>query len=748
VDDDVIVGRYKHSVAISERLHFIYNLLALFKHELTNEQINGIWELTIMGALSAKEHALGFQWFITVLQLPSSMSRDSLYRLFSSVFPEIPSSSLCADAFKIFRFCFLSLNEQEGTLEFVSDFQNTASHRPLNFENDSLIVRTCNLIGIQMLWEITVKAIDTAVVDRALSFITALYRNCIRVPVTSGGVSGSLPDENVRDSFINSCLTMLRSAHVDLLKLSCFGAANTFKCESLKLQLDRCLKVLFNCVTEDSHYACCIPDFGKHLTHERSLQARGLMMELQINVLPNLNFPLQMDMHDTVGDLRHTISQKILAIQQLNSDFADSSKTLSAHCLRLIYAGKGLIKNSTPLRDVVQEGKVHLFSTQSIAYSLQTVYVSCKSARTHDTNDLKWQELCDTWNIFHEAKNFEMLFSLLEIDSTTVARHVWNLLMLLPSSDQKKNEILGDVQFTPPQPVITCASVLPLENAFKLLYSLQLIQAFVLSDSSVEYLSAETLSVQGDSPMTFSVATARACLISLMRQDFCAVLELGGLQDQSSMDLVNLGMDDISRAHAQWCAQFVTSGGFVHLVNTLFDANFLSDDFGPLSTRVSCLALTLQLICAFYYGSAPPPNTKGINENSGNCAWNILHRRSAIIHLMQIIRDIAGLKETNAVKDADHEIVVRSQTSAVHAAFSLLVHLSWRQEGMLLELAAIPDLDEWIVATVLLAQVESVRNATYIGLLHMTSKVHVLLSFQHNRLLGSISNILPHRLFL
>jgi hypothetical protein len=281
VDHDVIVARYNHSVAISERLHFIYNLFAIFNHELKKELIHGPWEHTIMGALSAKGCALGFQWLIIVLRLPSSMSRDSLHRLFSSVFPESSSSSLCADAFKFLCFCFLSHNEQEETFELVSEYQTTANHRPLKFENDTSIFRTCHLIGIQMLWEITVQAIDAAVVDRALSFNTALSRNSIRAPVTYCGVSGSLRDGNARGSFISSCFTMLRSAHVDLPILSCFEAANTFNREFFKLQLDHCPKVLFNYVTEDCHYSRCIPDVGKHLTHERSLQ---------------------MDMHDSVGD--------------------------------------------------------------------------------------------------------------------------------------------------------------------------------------------------------------------------------------------------------------------------------------------------------------------------------------------------------------------------------------------------------------------------------------------------------------
>ena len=108
VDHEVTVGRYKLSIAISERLHFIYNLFAIFNHEPKNELIHGPWEHTIMGALSAKGCALDFQWLTTVLRLPYLMSRDSLHRLFSSGFPEPSSSSLCADALKFFPFCFLS----------------------------------------------------------------------------------------------------------------------------------------------------------------------------------------------------------------------------------------------------------------------------------------------------------------------------------------------------------------------------------------------------------------------------------------------------------------------------------------------------------------------------------------------------------------------------------------------------------------------------------------------------------------
>lgn len=166
------------------RLNFIQFLFTNCSETFQIKQIQVVWEAVVLNAVSEEEYEIFFSWLsncIDVWSMGGSLINEELtHYIFTDLFLKLDARFLSVEGYKCFEKLFVSLNKQHGIIlnEFHSYFE----------------VKDSELLGVQYLWEVILKARQKSVFRMASRLLHSLLKGIKQ------------PHELVVDEFLRTVL--------------------------------------------------------------------------------------------------------------------------------------------------------------------------------------------------------------------------------------------------------------------------------------------------------------------------------------------------------------------------------------------------------------------------------------------------------------------------------------------------------------------------------------------------------------
>jgi ubiquitin carboxyl-terminal hydrolase 34 len=444
--NNLVIGKFTHLQHIGERLGFLDFVLGNSNIIVSNEQLDILWNCTIINALTPEERDMSFQWFENANSGNDkqflSFTKPALQYLFEKKFPEIDMATLTLHGFNFFEYLFKTINVELKRFEPATDRMTPGR---------DFVVCTFDIVGIDLLWRICLEAHNTEVSQLAIDLLNRLYKSI--APALKPQLSKQC------EEYLHRCMTSLATAAAEY-----FQRKNTDI--NVQLKISRCLSLIKAIIeTFESAIQC----------QRHGMATRGIPLLINVGVQNNQRFIIQMYSNDTVGMLRKKIAEQIHELPEY---------------LRLIASGKELSDDNVTLNDLKFVDNQHVYAIRHIKKNADGVNemvprplppstaASNKSIANANSDDSTLPS-----RILSQDKYFEQLFQLLNVQGP-VSAQVWDLLMKLPTN-QHSLEQLRRLQTSAVQPNRpNWNELLDSRSLFKLLYSLQIVESLMFQEKS------------------------------------------------------------------------------------------------------------------------------------------------------------------------------------------------------------------------------------------------------------------------
>lgn len=577
-DATIRAARAEHMEQLGHRINFLNFCVVSAALTLTQEQLDVLWDRCVVHSITAGERDLIFRWVEQVrTNSNSALDTDSTRYLFSRA-SELPAESLSPTAYACIEYLFRWINWREQRFSQQDHANVSVLDLPLH--------------GIDTLWAAALCARDEAVGLRAVRFLVLLHHT-LRLDTARA--------HQQQREFVRQCMSSLDDAAGRLRVLeeqlggkpappctppnaASFPSAERvhpveLERRQLCLRAERCLTLLRLFVVELEKRST--PTDGAATSRRHGACVRGAPMTIQIMLVggggKDPRPTVGMHSNQTVGELRVRVWRELL----------DEVASPSPRALRLIACGRELKEDWRTLHELKLRAPcaVHVMRRPEPAENADpfggpemdmdetssTGVPSTAGAQPSPGEEAPAPSEADAHSsiaLLEGGSNFDTLFGLLTLHEERLSTRAWQLLMMLPTNRDMRSGLV-ELPARLPGELPDWPSLLH-EGAcaFKLLYSLQIVDALLQ---------------EGEATTSF----------------------VDALQTRESTP----------RAPAHWMDSFVSRGGLRHLLKLLTAPTdeLLGAQRG--CQGLTCLVLLLRIVGQFLLDGTVPAAV----EDGGFC---------------------------------------------------------------------------------------------------------------------------------
>ncbi|CAI2172590.1 20242_t:CDS:10, partial [Funneliformis geosporum] len=597
-------------------------------------QTDVIWNCLIVDPIGKQEQDEAFSYFDHIIEYDHFTNH-----FFNDRLPELDVRFLSDQAFKYAKNCLLKVNAKNGRLRSTSP--NPQSQNQL-----SIIVQG-DLIGIDLIWDIALRAEEEAVGNEAIVFLSCGYTSLISEFTLQ--TDKKLENHNNlarqhREALVDKCVLHLFSAANGLSRSLAFSTmdnnditmsrnedrqdmmendgvlSNEIQTSSLDnqvsnaLKFKRCLEVLKSFMDLfDTKYSDSPMDLNIVRKHSMLNEAEMITVKVTItHAGASRGFEIQIHPTETILSLRQKIASRVGSTRP--------------GMIRLITSGKELNadQNGMTLK------KLKVVDRQSFMAMKRNTDVKngLDSDRTGDTATEEITQSDLPINML--SKYIDQFFLMLELEET-YSSQIWDLLMRLPTH-MKSMEALKILE-TP----VKWQELFVNRSPFRLLYSLQILN-WLLRDG------------------------------------------------------------DETQSGPEWSMRFVENGGLDYLLSLLIirDSSVNDDCENIINsqqnsvTKRACLGLLLKVISYFAVD----------NSSVSSIVFQQLDSKVLIAKLINIIRQCVDPSQKQVGEDL----------TIIRYSMKLLSCLCLRDASALASFVEYSDLREWLITALVACESEEARN--------------------------------------
>ncbi|PKY49535.1 hypothetical protein RhiirA4_405561 [Rhizophagus irregularis] len=410
-------------------------------------QTDVIWNCLIVDPIGKQEQDEAFSYFDHIIEYDHFTSH-----FFNNRLPELDVRYLSDQAFKYAKNCLLKVNAKNGRLRSTSP--NPQSQNQL-----SIIVQG-DLVGIDLIWDIALRAEEESVGNEAIVFLVYLYLNTDKKLENHINLA-----RQHREALVDKCVAHLFTAANGLSRSLAFSTmdnnitiSNLVQAslslenqDSNALKFKRCLEVLKSFMDLfDTKYSDSPMDLNIVKKHSMLNEAEMITVKVTItHAGANRGFEIQIHPTETVLSLRQKIASRVGSTRP--------------GMIRLITSGKELNtdQNGMTLK------KLKVVDRQSFMAMKRTTDIKngLESDKAEDTaEEITQSDL----PINMLSKYIDQFFLMLELDEA-YSSQIWDLLMRLPTHI-KSMEALKSLEIP-----VKWEELFVNRSPFRLLYSLQIL---------------------------------------------------------------------------------------------------------------------------------------------------------------------------------------------------------------------------------------------------------------------------------
>lgn len=564
----VFKGMFPHRKTIDAMLKFINIFVPISGFSMTVQDVDTIWNALVENAICSSSCNQFFTW---LEQIRGGSGQGELFsiNLTEYIFKKLATidlATLSMEGFSMFEFYFRYVNWANGKFEQFSDDKNPQQRQVQQQTQQRNVnyyfrVLSYDLIGYDLLWEIALRSRDNQVGLYARNFLLRLSR------CASGRLKSSV--SKYREQFMERCLLVLKRCSNEynyrkfpeifpkpekLKKTDSNFLANAelplpsdISNSDVELILERTVTL----------FTAFVDYFDDGLQERHGVASRGASIRLIVKFAftqPSTETIITVNENDTVGMLRQKIALEAKTLPK------KLKLTCPSSMVRLLDDNKS-IKTFK-----VTEGSVITVHQSSNAFdNVADDYAF--SAQEHLTRFPK--------NILSQEKYFSQILDLVRNLPEKFAIKLWEILEKLPTNTDMK-KILCDL--TDKQAI----ELLDPSNIYKLLYSLQIIEALMYGNSHVDNSQSQLQSSQNISQMQ--------------------IVSTNPVPGVPGNQLAT----NVTTHAVEWIEKFTKVGGFSHLFTVLFQfklpqqnqqQNPESQHHG--SKQMACLSLLLKVCTEF-----------------------------------------------------------------------------------------------------------------------------------------------------
>jgi len=495
----LLAARAEHMDQLEQRVEFLnFCMVQGPQIALTQAQLDVLWNRCVVCGSCVGERDLIFRWVEQVRTNSVSAIEPEATRYLFRRASELSAESLSPTAYACIEYLFRWINWREQ--RFAQQDQSNIS------------VLDVPLHGVQTLWAAALRTRDEAVGVRAIRFLVLLHHSL--------QIEASRVRQQQRE-FVSSCMSSLDEAASRLraLQLAAPPAgqpardaeAAALVREPLQLCVERCLTMLRLFVTELEKRAPLTP--GGSLSRRHGACVRGSPMTVQVMLVggaSGLRPSLRMHSNQTVDELRRRVWQELR-----DAALGGEAPPPQPSSLRMISSGRELKEDWKSLGELKlrEPYQVHvMLRPQLLPRAELTTVVGEEDAPAASGDGIVEMEAEErggdagegatqvageaaAWPeegsiTLHEVgSNFDTLFALLSLQEERLAARAWQLMMMLPTNREMRTG-LERLPALPPGQEPEWPVLLPEGgSAFKLLYSLQIVDT-LMQDGDDAWLGA------------------------------------------------------------------------------------------------------------------------------------------------------------------------------------------------------------------------------------------------------------------
>ncbi|CAG8436597.1 9374_t:CDS:10 [Diversispora eburnea] len=384
----------------------------------STDQTDVIWQCLIADPIGKQEQDEAFSYLDNIIDYNFFISH-----FFDNCLPKLDVRYFSDQAFKYAKNCLLKVNTNNARLRSTSSSTQSQSQLSILVQGD--------LIGIDLIWDIALRAEEEAVGKEAILFLT----------------DKKLENHNIlarqhREALVDKCVSHLFSAANGLSQSLDFSTANN------KI---RCLQVLKSFMDQfDSKYSNYQLEKRPIKRHGMLNDAEWITIKVNVTNVASRGFELQIHPLETVLSLRQKIASRVGVSRPGN--------------IRLITSGKELPNES----NTMSLKKLKIIDRQ--VFMVMKRNTDGKNGQDSDKIELPLDEEITESDlpINMLSKYIDQFFSMLELDET-YSSQIWDLLMRLPTNSRSL-AALKSLE-TP----VNWEEILVPRSPFRLLYALQII---------------------------------------------------------------------------------------------------------------------------------------------------------------------------------------------------------------------------------------------------------------------------------
>eukprot|EP01119_Soliformovum_irregulare_P021052 TRINITY_DN6926_c0_g2_i1.p1 TRINITY_DN6926_c0_g2~~TRINITY_DN6926_c0_g2_i1.p1 ORF type:complete len:2370 (+),score=711.86 TRINITY_DN6926_c0_g2_i1:42-7151(+) len=477
---------------IQLRLRFLQVILANSSLLLSQDQTDILWDALEVKKLVPEEGEILFQWLSKVKAVATSAKEaynafpeGVIDNLFAEKMTRIDSSGITGSMFNVFDRYFLYVNEKAGKIK-KTEKRNVSEYT----------ITGTDLMGMKNMWQIALESRDGNVSDQAIARLNSLHQ----YPQDSRAKVGKWREEYIATSmkFLGDVLTGQRDPTSDR-------------------KIERCLILLKSYVEELEGRSKKKPT----LDPSTPLASSPKPLTLFIRTDKGPQYVIQMMSNETVKALKYKAAEhygeppRVLRVCLSDRELKEEGKSLAESKIAdkqevyikrklpdakkiqsiLMDSGRVLLDRKAaekekdkeddeyddiPLESMVVEGIGMLFRALGIKVTVP-VPVNPEKLQSIDvgTPKMSQRDRSNPNKINLSKEQFGQLYQLLSYGDS-IGEKVWDLLNLLPINEelykelQSLPEVDGKVQWD---------QLMDSKSIFKLIYSLQIIQDLISSDS-------------------------------------------------------------------------------------------------------------------------------------------------------------------------------------------------------------------------------------------------------------------------
>lgn len=642
-----LCGNVSHNETMQDFLGLLEFILTHSSLVLNTEQIDSLWQSLVVNTISAADRDRAFVWLDSLLRnaklghKPFS-NEDCLYILLRKI-PTLDFKTLSVAGYNLLQSYFYHANLNlaslpqlvyHSRLRAAAEASNTnereaaaadqpeeslgsvAGREAIAAEEEPLCSK---LIGVEIVWQAALTMVNIAASKTAMTFLSSLYQSPLEV--------NECHSHKEHEVFIKCCFSWMASPIMSLRSGTAQADESEAECETT---ITRTLLLLKNLV--EGHAAL---EVGEVVGHGAITTGQPITIKAH-GVLKNV--PVVVHTNDKLSVLRTKLAE-LLAVPPAR--------------VRIVALGKELrVMNKT----ISQVGIKNDFS---IIVALKSVDDSAAGTPEQEA-EVPPRPAETPRHILSRPEYFQQLFTMLDL-TAPVAQTTWDLLMLLPTNQ----EMLSNLRSDGGTGAHTWSRALDPRSAFKLLYSLQIVQSVI--------------------------------------------------------------DNELREEEAHWCSWFVSNGGVHHLIQVLTSSEVSLDNSSP--KRRICMVHILRVIAQFVLharvddgGLASPKPVSSLEELDGGTPTlrgDLLvsgEKHDDLVNQLMALCWRTVPVQTKAASEEEIEEV----SEIVRLTLLLLVTLCCEREKALSHLLAHQNLKEWLCRLVCTTTNQRVRAIAGDAVLQLT----------------------------